>query len=435
MPTYAAEYKRKLTTPQKAMEKVRNGDTIVHGLSTAEPPALLAAIADRAREGDLKDINIYSLLPLKHAAETVLAPDLSDCIQAYSWFVSGANRALVKVGLNYFVPNYFHQIPRLCRDFMQIDVTITTVSPMDKAGYFSFGTANDFTSTAARHCKRLVVEVNENMPRIFGDSLLHTSEVDAIVENHVPLLEMIPPEPKPEDDTIGKCIAELVPDGATIQLGFGAIPNAITRYLMGHRDLGIHTEVFGPGMVDLIEKGVVTGRKKNLHPRKNVFTMAQGTRKTYEFMNDNPSMESYPVSYTNEPSVIAQNDNMVSINSILEVDLLGQCNAEFLAGSQFSGTGGQLDFVRGAFNSKGGKSILAFYSTAKNGEVSRVVPRFETGTVVTTPRMDTHYVVTEHGMVNLKGKSTRERALDIISIAHPKFRDDLLREAENMYLI
>lgn len=435
MNTYAAEYKRKLTTPQKAMEKVRNGDTIVHGLSTAEPPALLAAIADRAREGDLKDINIYSLLPLKHAAETVLAPDLSDCIQAYSWFVSGADRALVKVGLNYFVPNYFHQIPRLCRDFMQIDVTITTVSPMDKAGYFSFGTANDFTSTAARHCKRLVVEVNENMPRIFGDSLLHISEVDAIVENHVPLLEMIPPEPKPEDDTIGKCIAELVPDGATIQLGFGGIPNAITRYLMGHKDLGIHTEVFGPGMVVLIEKGVVTGRKKNLHPRKSIFTVALGTRKTYEFMNDNPSMESYSVSYTNEPSVIAQNDNMVSINSILEVDLLGQCNAEFLAGSQFSGTGGQLDFVRGAFNSKGGKSILAFYSTAKNGEVSRVVPRFETGTVVTTPRMDTHYVATEHGVVNLKGKSTRERALDIISIAHPKFRDDLLREAENMYLI
>ena len=435
MNTYAADYKQKLTTPQKAVKEISHGDTIVHGLSTAEPPALLAAIADRAREGDLKDINIYSLLPLKHAAETVLAPDLSDCIQAYSWFVSGADRALVKVGLNYFVPNYFHQIPRLCRDFMQIDVTITTVSPMDKAGYFSFGTANDFTSTAARHCKRLVVEVNENMPRVFGDSLLHISEVDAIVENDVPILEMIPPEPKPEDDIIGKHIADMVPDGATIQLGFGGIPNAITRHLTRHRDLGIHTEVFGPGMVDLIEKGVVTGRRKNLHLRKNVFTNAIGTKRTYEFINDNPSMESYPVSYTNEPSVIAQNDNMVSINSILEVDLLGQCNAEFLAGSQFSGTGGQLDFVRGAFNSKGGKSILAFYSTAKNGESSRVVPRFETGTVVTTPRMDTHYLVTEHGVVNMKGKSTRERALDIISIAHPRFRDDLLREAENMYLL
>lgn len=435
MNKYLAEYQQKLTEAKGAAEKIENGNTIVHGLSIAEPPALLSAIADRARAGNLRDIKIYSLLPLAHAAKTVLVPELSDCIQAYSWFVTAADRDRVKVGLDYFVPNYFHQIPRLCRDFMKIDVTITTVSPMDKSGYFSFGTANDFTSTAARHCRKLIVEVNQNMPRVFGDSLLHISEVDAIVENHVPLLEMIPPEPEPEDEIIGKQIANLVPDGATLQLGVGGIPNSIARYLDGHKDLGIHTEVFGPGMVDLIEKGVVTGRRKAIHTRKSVFTVTQGVKRTYEFINDNPSIESYPVSYVNEPSVIAQNDNMISINSIIEVDLLGQCNAEFLAGSQFSGTGGQLDFVRGAFNSRGGKSILAFYSTAKKGEISRVVPRFQKGTVVTTPRMDTHYLVTEYGVVNLKGKSTRERALDIISIAHPKFRDSLLREAEDMHLI
>ena len=435
MNKYFTEYQHKLTDPKGASEKIENGNTIVHGLSIAEPPALLAAIADRARAGSLKDIKIYSLLPLEHAAKTVLVPELSDCIQAYSWFVTAADRDRVKVGLDYFVPNYFHQIPRLCRDFMKIDVTITTVSPMDKSGYFSFGTANDFTSTAARHCKKLIVEVNQNMPRVFGDSLLHISEVDAIVENHVPLLEMVPPEPEPEDEMIGKQIAELVLDGATIQLGVGGIPNSISRYLSGHKDLGIHTEVFGPGMVELIEKGIVTGRRKTIHPRKSVFTVVQGVKRTYEFINDNPSIESYPVSYTNDPSVIAQNDNMISINSIIEVDLLGQCNAESLGGSQFSGTGGQLDFVRGAFNSRGGKSILAFYSTAKDGRISRVVPRFQMGTVVTTPRMDTHYLVTEYGVVNLKGKSTRERALDIISIAHPKFRDSLLREAEDMHLI
>jgi len=188
-------------------------------------------------------------------------------------------------------------------------------------------------------------------------------------------------------------------------------------------------------MVDLIEAGVITGKKKTLHPRKNVFTIARGSKRLYEFINNNPSMESYPVSYINDPAIIAQNDNLISINSVLEVDLLGQCNAEYLGGSQFSGTGGQLDFVRGAFNSRGGKSILAFYSTAKRGEISRVVPRFETGTVVTTPRMDTHYLVTEYGVVNLKGKSTRDRALDIISIAHPNFRDSLMREAENMHII
>ena len=435
MNIYASEYSQKLTTPQKAAERIRSGDTVVHGMATAEPPALLAAIADRARAGDLKDIKIFSLSATEHVAKTVLAPDLADCIQAYSWFVSARDRSLVKVGLSYFVPNYFHQIPRICRDFMKIDVTITTVSPMDKAGYFSFGTANDYTSTAARHCKTLIVEVNENMPRVFGDSLLHISEVDAIVENHVPLLEAISPEPKPEDEAIGRYVSEMVPDGATIQLGAGGIPNALAYCLMDHKDLGIHTELFCSAMVDLIEAGVVTGKKKTIHPRKNVFTFARGSNKMYEFLNDNPSMESYPVSYVNDPAVIAQNDNMISINSILEVDLLGQCNAEFLAGSQFSGTGGQLDFVRGAFDSRGGKSILAFYSTAKNGQVSRIVPHFEAGTVVTTPRMDAQYLVTEYGAVNLKGKSTRERALDIISIAHPKFRDDLLREAENIHIV
>mgnify|MGYP001049922936 CR=1 FL=1 len=188
MNTYISEYRRKLTTPEKAVGKIGNGSTIVTGMTNAEPPALLGAIADRARAGDLKDIKFYFLLPLEHAAKTVLSPDLSDCVQAYSWFVGAADRALVRVGLSYFVPNYFHQIPKLIRDFMQIDVTITTVSPMDKAGYFSFGTVNDYTSTAAGHCERLIVEVNENMPRVFGDSLLHISEVDAIVENHVPLL-------------------------------------------------------------------------------------------------------------------------------------------------------------------------------------------------------------------------------------------------------
>jgi len=435
MSTYAADYRQKLTAADEAVARIENGSTIVHGATTAEPPALLAAIAERARAGELNDLKIYSFNPQKHVAETVFAPDLCDCIQAYSWFVSGSDRSKVKVGLNYFVPIYLHQIPRLIRDYMAIDMTITTVSPMDKAGYFSFGTANDFTSTAARHCKRLIVEVNEHMPRVFGDSLIHISEVDAIVENHVPLMELIPPASKPEDPAIGEAIAGLVPNGATIQLGIGGIPNAVAKYLDGHKDLGIHSELIVPGMVELIEKGVVTGRKKTLHPRKAVFTTALGTRKMYEFMNDNPSMESYPASYVLDPAVIAQNDNMIAINSILEVDLLGQCNAEFLAGSQFSGTGGQLDFVRGAFQARGGMSILAFYSTAKNGTVSRIVPRFPTGTTVTTPRMDTHYLVTEYGVADLKNMSTRERALAIISLAHPRFREELLREAENMYLI
>jgi len=436
MGDYTSEYRQKLTTPREAVERLlRSGDTLVLGIAVAEPPALLAAIAGMARERQLTELTVYSMLSLAHAAETILAPGLADCIESRSWFVSGLNRDLVKVGLNDFVPNYFHQIPRLCRDFMEIDCVVTTVSPMDKAGFFTFGLANDYTSTAARCAKKLIVEVNEDMPRVFGDSLLHVSEVDAVVENHVPLLEIKTPQPKPEADAIGKTIAELVPDGATLQLGIGGLPDAITPHLENHRDLGVHTEVFGDGFVRLIRQGAVTGRKKTLHPRKHVFTTVLGTSETSEFVNDNPSMESYPVSHTNDPAVIAQNDNMMSINSIIEVDLLGQCNAEYMAGSQFSGTGGQLDFVRGAFNSRGGKSILAFYSTAKNGTVSRVVPRLKTGAIVTTPRMDTHYLVTEYGAVNLKGKTSRQRALDIISIAHPDYRDDLLREAEEMYII
>jgi itaconate CoA-transferase len=340
----------------------------------------------------------------------------------------------VRAGTHIFVPNQFHQIPRLIRDFMEVDVTVTTVSPMDRAGFFSFGTVNDYISTAARHCRRLIVEVNHRMPRVFGDALLHVSEVDAIVEHDAPLVELIPAAPKPEAETIGKHIAAMVPDGATIQLGLGGIPNAVCHYLEGHHDLGIHTELLCPGMVHLIKQGVINGRRKNRHPRKHVFTNALGDRELYEFIHDNPSMESFPVSYTNNPAVIAANDNMISINSTIEVDLLGQCNSEFLGGFEFSGTGGQLDFVRGAFDSKGGKSIIAFYSTAHKGEVSRVVPRFASGTVTTTPRMDTHYLVTEYGAVNLMGKSTCERAVEIVKLAHPKFRDSLMEEARKMCL-
>ncbi len=432
---YRLEYQRKLTTAAQAVAAIPDSATVVHGMATGEPPALLAAIADRVRSGNLRDLKVFSLLPMANAAATILSPDLAGLLHSHCWFVSGSDREQVRTGKHLFVPNQFHQIPRLIRDFMEVDTTVTTVSSMDRAGFFSFGTVNDYITTAALHCRRLIVEVNPRMPRVFGDSLLHVSEVDAIVENETPLVELIPSAPKPEAEIIGKHIATMVPDGATIQLGLGGIPNAVCRYLEAHRDLGIHTELLCPGMIHLIKKGVITGRRKNLHNRKHVFTNAMGDQELYEFMHDNPSMESYPVSYTNDPRVIAQNDNMISINSTIEVDLLGQCNSEYLGGFEFSGTGGQLDYVRGAFNSEGGKSIIAFYSTAHQGEVSRVVSRFTPGTVVTTPRMDTHYLVTEYGVVNLMGKSTCERAQEIVKLAHPKFRDGLMEEARKMCLV
>ena len=430
-----SEYRRKLTTPDGAIARVKSGDTIVHGASVSEPPALLTALAERARQGELSGLRVYSSLPMQHAARTVLSPDLSDCIESHSWFVTEADRSRHRVGLSYYVPTYIHQIPRLMREHMEIDIVMTTVSPMDKYGYFTFGAVNDYNGAAARACKTLVVEVNENMPRVFGDTLLHISEVDLIVENHVPLLEIHPPAPGPEDEIIGRLIAEMVPDGATIALGIGGIPNATGGYLSGHRDLGIHSGVFTPVMVDLIERGVVNGRNKNLHPRKHVFIVAQGTRRMYDFIHDNPSMESHPSSYTEDPAVIARNDNMIAVNTVMELDLTGQCNAEHMAGSQFSGTGGQLDFVRGAYNSRGGKSIQAFTSTARKGKVSRIVHNLKSGTVVSIPRMDVQHLVSEYGSIDLKGKSTRDRVLGIISLAHPDFRDGLLRAAEDMYLL
>jgi itaconate CoA-transferase len=432
---YSNLYNKKLTTPEEAVRLIKDGDMLVHGLTMAEPPALLRATASRIRSGDLKRIKVFSVLPLTHACTTLLVPDLVDCVEAYSGFVSAGARGMVRTGLSYYIPNHLHQIPRLLKEFIGVDVCVTTVSPMDKAGYFSFGTANDFTSTAARAARVLIVEVNRHMPRVFGESLLHISEVDAVVENNEPIPDFPRAEARPEDEIIGKMIAEIVPDGAVLQLGIGSLPNAVAKNLEHHSKLGIHTEVFGPGMVSLIKKGVATGENKTLHPGKHVYTVAQGDKEMLEFMNDNPAMESYPCSYTNSPAVIARNDRMISINSVLQVDLLGQCNAEFLSGYQYSGTGGQLDFVRGAFDSKEGKSILAFYATAKNGEISRVVDRFDSGAMVTTPRMDTHFLVTEFGVANLKGKSTRDRVLAIIGLAHPEFRDELLRRAEDMYLL
>jgi len=303
---------------------------------------------------------------------------------------------------------------------------------MDKSGHFSLGTNNDYASTVIRHCDHAVVEVNRNMPRVFGDSLVHVSEVDAIVENHVPMVQIPYKEPDPDSMKIGKCIAEQIPDGATLQLGIGNLPNAVALHLKDHKDLGIHSELFSHAFVQLVRSGVANGRKKTLHPRKHVFTFAIGDDEVYEFINDNPSMESYASSYVNDIHVIKQHDYMMSVNTAIEVDLYGQVNAEFINGHQYSGSGGQFDFVKGASFSKGGKSFIGLKSAAKNGTISGIVPRVQ---MATDTRMDVEYIVTEYGCVNLRGKSTRERALALISIAHPNFREELMAYAKSIVLI
>jgi itaconate CoA-transferase len=278
-----------------------------------------------------------------------------------------------------------------------------------------------------------LVEVNENMPRVFGENFIHISEVDSIVENHTPLLELQERPLSEKDVVIGAKVAEMVPDGACLQFGIGGIPNAVAKSLANHKHLGIHTEMLTSSVVDLYEAGAITNTKKNIHRFKTVYTLCWGTKKLYDFIDDNPSVESYPSSHVNDPSVIQQNDNAVSVNSIIEIDLLGQVNSEYIAGHEFSGVGGQRDFMSGAFRSKGGMSFLAFYSTARNDQVSRIVPRL-TG-IVTDSRMEPMFVVTEHGMTNLKGKTNSQRALALIELAAPQFRQKLLSEAKKMGLI
>ena len=439
MSIYKNEYKRKLTTPDVAVESIPPRCNIAFGMAVSQPPALLRAIGERALNKELDSINVYYLHAEEPANEYLLDYALMDVIKPHPMFLGSKERALIKQGdqdnrkVIFYVPNSFSHVPRYFREHIELDTFVVTVSPMDKAGYFSFGTSNDYTSTAARTAKKLIVEVNENAPRVFGDSLIHISEVDAIVENTVPLIELNPRQPLPEDKIIAKYIADLVPDGACIQMGVGGVPDAVCSYLENHNDLGIHSELLSPGMVDLIKKGVVNGSKKTLNRYKNAFTIAFGNKEMYDFMNDNPSMESYPVDYINNPRNIAKNKNVVSVNALIEIDLFGQVNAESIHGRQFGGPGGQNDFVRGAYLSEGGKSILAFESTAKHGQISKIVPKLDS--IVTDLRIDTQYIATEYGIVNLKGMSSSERAKQTIALAHPNFRDELTESAKKLALI
>jgi itaconate CoA-transferase len=434
-------YQSKLTTPDQAVATIPSGSRVSMGMAMTEPPALLTALAERAGSGLVEDLRLYYFEATSIAAKTVLRYELNDRIRPFCMFVAAAERALIKRGvedgdrkvINY-VPNNFHQAPRLLIDEIGIDTFVCTVSPMDRHGYFSFGTGNDYSTKVGRAAKRLIVEVNKNMPRVNGAGAeLHVSEVTALVENDVPLLELPVREPAPEDEVIGRTIANLVPDGACLQMGVGALPNLVCAELRDRNHLGIHTEALNPGLVDLIRAGVVTNRCKTIDRRKTVFTFAMGQKAMYDFLNDNPAIESAPVDYVNDPRIIAQNDNVISINATIQIDLTGACNSEHMLGHQYSASGGQLDFVRGAFASKGGKSIIAARSTAASGKVSRIVPRLDGP--VTTPRIDTHYVVTEFGAVNVKGLSSTERALKLIELAHPDFRAGLREAAKAQHLI
>lgn len=430
MPAHLDVYRAKLTTAEDAVAFIASGMNLAMGMAVAEPPALLEALEGRIELAKLDDLRLWYFHSLDAAGKTVLRRDLLDRVRPHCMFLSSIERALIKAdpsqapyGPIEFVPVAFSQSPQLLSERVDLDACITTVSPMDRHGWFTFGTSNDYTSTAARSAHRLIVEVNPAMPRVFGDSLLHVSEVDAIIENHRPLPEISCGTPSTEERTIARIIAEMIDDGACLQMGIGTLSAAVCELLEDRKDLGIHTELLTPALAQLIRCGAVTNKAKATYPGRSVFTFAMGDAAFYDFIDDNPAVHSLPVNIVNDPRHIAKNDNVVSVNGTLQIDLGGACNSEHLLGQQYSGSGGQLDFVRGATASKGGKSIIACESTARNGTISRIVPVLDGP--VTTPRNDTHIVVTEFGWADLKGKSMSQRADALIALAHPRFRDKL----------
>lgn len=421
------QYRAKVVSADAAAALVESNSDLAMGMATAEPPALLAAIARRAEAGTLANLRLWYFHSMEHAESSVLRPGLNALIRPHCMFMSRIERELVRANpaAVEFVPVAFSESPKLLSRQRPLDACVTMVSPMDSHGYFTFGTSNDYTSVAARSARKLIVEVNPHMPRVMGERPLHISEVDAVVEHASPLIEVGERGLAPEDEAIAETIAGMIDDGACLQMGIGNLPSAVCARLRTRANLGIHTELMTPALAALMECGAVSNSAKSTFPGRSVFTFAMGDRRFYDWLGDNQAVYSLPVDLVNDPRHIAKNDNVVSVNATLQVHLGGACNSEHVLGRQYSGAGGQLDFVRGANASRGGISIIACRSTAKGGTVSRIVPQLDGP--VTTPRNDVRWIVTEYGAANMHGKTMRERAEALIGLAHPRFRDELAR--------
>jgi len=419
----------RFSTAAEAVSVIKSGDRVyVHGVA-ASPSVLLDAMAARAKE--LKVVEVLSLCQVGPAAYA--APELSESFRVNTVFVGPSTRKAVDEGRGDYVPVFLSEIPRLFRGgILPIDVALVHVSPPDKHGYCSLGIGVDASLAAVQTARTVVAQVNPRMPRTHGDGLIHVDEIDDLVEVDQPIFELPKPPLTEEEKAIGRHCAELVDDGATVQAGIGAIPDATLLALADHKRLGIHTEMLSDGVVDLVEKGVVTGEAKKVDTGKVVATFAYGTRRLYDFMDDNPLVKMLDVAYVNDTSVIRRNPKVTAINSAIEVDLTGQVCADSIGERLFSGVGGQMDFIRGASLSEGGKPIIALPSTTGKGE-SRIVPLLKPGAGVVTTRAHVHFVVTEHGIADLYGKNLRQRAAALIAIAHPKHRDTLAAEARRRF--
>ncbi len=438
MEEYEKMYQEKLVSAETAAATVKSGDWVDYGWCVTTPDAVDKALAERMPK--LTDVKFRGGIVLREPAIFGI-DDPKDHFIWNSWHMGGIERRAVKEGFAYYCPIRYSELPRYYRDSRWApDVAIFQVAPMDRFGYFNFGPSASHMSAVCETSKKIIVEVNENMPRCLGgfENQIHISKVDMIVQGDNPTIaEMGAAEADEVDDAVAKLIVEEIPDGACLQLGIGGMPNAVGSLIAKSdlKDLGVHTEMYVDAFVDIAKAGKINGSRKNIDKGRQVYAFGAGTKKLYDYVNDNPECMSAPVDYTNDVRTIAALDNFISINNTVDVDLYGQISAESSGTRQISGAGGQLDFVMGAYLSKGGKSFICCSSTyqSKDGQVhSRILPTLVPGSVVTDTRANVHYLVTEYGKVNLKGLSTWQKCEAIISVAHPQFRDELIAEAEKM---
>ena len=425
-------YKQRRTTAAEAVQLVRNGDMIIVPTGVGEPPALLAALSEQRL--DFRDVKVSQILAMRKYG--YLDPATVEHIRHVAFFYGGATRAGGQAGWIDFIPNYFSEIPaQIERGQIPADVVFSMASTMDAEGNFSLSLGADYTMAAIAKARAVVLEVNPNVPYAYGNCHVHVSQVTALIESDEPVFEVGLPKIGPVQEAIGKYVADLIDDGSTLQIGYGGIPDAVVMQLTHKHDLGIHTEMIGDGILTLVQSGAVTNRRRNYLPGKMVATFALGSSKLYRYMDRNPALEIHPVDFTNDPALAGLNDNLITINATLQIDLLGQCGSESLGHAPYSGTGGQSDFVRAANRSRGGKAFIVLPSTAKNDSISRIVLSLSPGTHVSTSKNDIDYVVTEYGVAQLRGKSAKQRAQELLAIAHPNFRADLTEQARRMRLL
>jgi acetyl-CoA hydrolase len=431
--SWLESYKSKLTTAEEAVKVIKSGDNVHIHPGCAEPISLVEAMTARAEE--LEDVRVWHLLTFGPAP--YMAPEMAPHFRHMAYFTGGNARQAVNDGRAEYIPIYLYEIGNLMLEgFYDVDVVLCNVSPPDEHGFCSFGVGIDVTKPAAEKAQYVIAQINPQMPRALGDSFIHVRKLTHIVEIDEPLKEMPGAGYVSEKSMkIGGFIAELIEDGSTVQMGIGEIPDAVLASLGNHKDLGVHTEMFSDGVMDLIDGGIVTNARKTLHRGKVIAGFVLGSRRLNEYIDNNPVFEFHPTYYVNDPFIIAQNEKQVAMNSAIEVDITGQVCSDSIGTRIYSGFGGQVDFIRGAAYSKGGKPVIALPATTKEDTISRIVDKLRPGAGVVTNRADVHYVVTEYGAASLHGRSLQERAREMIKIAHPAFREELEKAARERKLL